>query len=590
MPENNKKDRKQTLVDDTYNEYRISSDSKQKYENQWFRIYKMYNGSLDKILNWDKRRPHIFVPKIFPLIEIEAARYIIGLFQTPPFIKCDPRNAIGLENKMSVQTVMEYYLQMAKIFKVMVETVKIVLIYGTVGIVPSWVVKKRKVRKPIYSESSEDKQKSANMMETYEETYRGLEFSVYEPWAIFPFHPFATDENSADAVIVEDYISENFYNQKVKAGEYDNISIKKLRLGTEVGSSIPEKKRQRLGHPQPVGAENLIQRWRRISDDQIITILAQEFLVSELDNPYPFPQKPFIRGIKTYHPKEFFGGDSVKVVEQIQLAMNTLFNQMFAIMAQTIDPVASYRRGSVNPNQIVSFPMQRIGTLDPATDVVFHKPPPLGLDPYNIYKMLSDMFDEATGFFDIKKGALPRQETATGIAVLSQAAEYRTRFDIRVFEEYTLAPLAEMTRLMIKEWMPTNQEFFITGKEPKWETISREQMDGQFAYRCGGSEMTANMTVDREQLLRLLPVLMQLPFLASNQQGLISLVKEIVSYFPVKNMDEIFSSPQQAPNMMEQLLGQPVQSPSGGQTNLGDLLAVSNSRMAPSGGRNLPIG
>ena len=218
MPENNKKDRKQTLVDDTYNEYRISSDSKQKYENQWFRIYKMYNGSLDKILNWDKRRPHIFVPKIFPLIEIEAARYIIGLFQTPPFIKCDPRNAIGLENKMSVQTVMEYYLQMAKIFKVMVETVKIVLIYGTVGIVPSWVVKKRKVRKPIYSESSEDKQKSANMMETYEETYRGLEFSVYEPWAIFPFHPFATDENSADAVIVEDYISENFYNQKVKAG------------------------------------------------------------------------------------------------------------------------------------------------------------------------------------------------------------------------------------------------------------------------------------------------------------------------------------------------------------------------------------
>jgi len=589
MPElpkvvSNQPDRKQKLKTKIQEEFRISWESKQKLEPQWFRIYKMYNQSLEKLLSADKRRPHIYVPKIFPFIETEAARYIIGLFQNPPFIKCDPRNSLGLKNKQSVQSAIEYYLQAAKIFRVMVEAVKIVLMYGTVGIVPSWVIKKRKIKRPLFAESSEERQDKRNMLVFEdEEIYRGLEFNVYEPWAIYPYHPFATDELSADSIIVEDWISESFYNQKVKEGVYDDIPVSKLRSGSGVKPSLPEQKRQRLGHPVPVGAESLIQRWKRISDDQIITVLGQEYIAQELDNPYPFAHKPFIRGIKTYHPKEFFGGDSVRMVEQIQLAMNTLFNQIFAINAQIIDPIALYRRGSVNPNQILTFPMQRIGVLDPSTDVQFHKPPPMGIDPYNVYKMLSNMFDEATGFVDVKRGEFARQETATTSAILAQAADYRTRFDVRVFEEFTLAPMAEMVKLMIREWMPPEVEMSITGKN-KWQTITREQLDGQFAYRCGGSEMTSNLNIDRNQVIQFFQLVMQLPFVAQNINAQKAIVREIGTMFPIKSLDEIIPE-EEAPQFIEELLGglQRGQGGGGGSIeNQGNFLASENQSFAPT--------
>lgn len=579
-------DAKDSFLSKVRNQYQESWNFKQKEAQQWYRNYKMWNSSLEKIIHRDKRRSSIFVPKVFPLIETTVARYVMGLYASPPLFQCMPRNSIGWNNKASVEAVMEYYLAMARFFKVVVGSAYAVNLYGTVGCIPSWSVEKKVRKVPLMTESPDDPTKEIQYLELMTELYRGLTFEIIEPWNIYPYHPYAEDETKAEAVLVEDWITLSFVEQQAKLGKYD-VDIKKIKGFAEEWKMPEAEKRKRLGQPTMLPeTETLVQRWRRFTDDDISVILNQNHIAQyKIPNPFPFARKPFVRGVKTYSPKRFFGMDIVKPNEPIQLAINTLFNQMFDIMSLNINPWIVYRKGSIDPNQIVSFPGQRIGALDPATDIVPFKMAPIGLDAYQIYKMLNDQFDESAGWYDIQKGQLGRQETATVGSILAANADMRTRFDVKIFEELYLIPIAEMVRQMIHEWMPSEVEVQITGKQPVWQNISRAQMQGQFGYACGGSEISALKNVNRQQFIQLLQLVGQLPFI-----NMKAFVTTLFRMFDIKNVEELI-----LPNADEmQQLQQAMGGQSGGMgsniasaNNQADLLSQFNSSMAPNAGANI---
>lgn len=541
--------------------YEIAKNATTKRRETWKEIYEQYHGYISKSAKKYKRANFHF-HKIFPQIEMEAARFITGYFSHTPFVGIRPGGSATVEMaKQREDTQQYYYKHCPNFYLSTLRLIKHTLLYGSGFRVPSWRTIKRKAQKPVTIIVAGQEIVIPGMTQEVEETvYDGIWYDNFSPSEVFP-DPYGTDIDNCRYVIVEEWVDANDLMERAKAGAYDLGRVQKIPLNMS-GQDDREfaLRAQEMGYEKPPSDEGIIRLQHYFADDHFITMANDETIIRDIDNFLEHKKKPIIQGMKTIDTDSFWPVGSARNLMVDQKLINLFVNMSAETAVSSNYPIWWYRKGgSVDPNHLISVPNQRIPMSDPE-DAGIIQMPEMKQDLLALKMMVEQNMEEITGYFGPQKGYSQTRHTATSDSLFMQSGDKRINYDVMTFENCTLLPEAKQIGSMIEQFMPEELEVQLSGPGTgQFIKMTPEMFRGEYIYRVSGISAAINRSLQRQQLLELAQIGASMQQFVRMQNGMIAPVPLQDNYYALKEVYEAFDR-QDAENMLirPEVFGEPL--------------------------------
>lgn len=420
------------IVEKVVDDFNKADDARKPYEEKWLRFYRFYRNYKEKRTDY---KSNLFIPYTFSVIETVLPRIISTLFATRPYIGYLPTSSDSVDRAHNMESLVDYQLvQKIGFITVASEWIKEALIYGTGILKVGWQFEESEVIKPEpikFLGISLGSRPTLTTDITKDEP-------LVESIDIFDFYasPGATDIDSADYVIHKVVRSKAYLKKMEEQGIYSNIDDIEdesaetgidTRMG-EIGESSGDKK-----------GVTLYEYW---TDDRVITVANKSVVIRNIENPYWYRRKPFIRIVDTIDPHNFYGIGEIEPIEDLQASLNTIRNMRMDNINLIINRMFTIlRHANIDEEQLIARPGGFI-EVDDHDDIQ-----PLKLDnvtsaSYNEDELIRNDMDITSGVNDYVRGTNPdRRETATTSSVLSQASNERIRLKSTIMEDMGLRRL-----------------------------------------------------------------------------------------------------------------------------------------------------
>lgn len=420
------------IVEKVVDDFNKADDARKPYEEKWLRFYRFYRNYKEKRTDY---KSNLFIPYTFSVIETVLPRIISTLFATRPYIGYLPTSSDSVDRAHNMESLVDYQLvQKIGFITVASEWIKEALIYGTGILKVGWQFEESEVIKPEpikFLGISLGSRPTLTTDITKDEP-------LVESIDIFDFYasPGATDIDSADYVIHKVVRSKAYLKKMEERGIYSNIDDIEdesaetgidTRMG-EIGESSGDKK-----------GVTLYEYW---TDDRVITVANKSVVIRNIENPYWYRRKPFIRIVDTIDPHNFYGIGEIEPIEDLQASLNTIRNMRMDNINLIINRMFTIlRHANIDEEQLIARPGGFI-EVDDHDDIQ-----PLKLDnvtsaSYNEDELIRNDMDITSGVNDYVRGTNPdRRETATTSSVLSQASNERIRLKSTIMEDMGLRRL-----------------------------------------------------------------------------------------------------------------------------------------------------
>ena len=234
--------------------------------------------------------------------------------------------------------------------------------------------------------------------------------------------------------------------------------------------------------------------------------------------------------------------------------------------------IITTRKGAVTEEQrskLQSGDDVTILEVDDPTGITNHSPPALPPDLYRINQQILADLDLIGGLSQVMVGAAPgKDRTATEVNITAQGTSLRTSEKVDVIEKFSM-DIGRRLAAVAWEFLPREFIRELTGEtavtEAMWPPLPEEQSERrtiiqrelEFRLEAGATRPIKDRTIEREQKLRLINILMQTAPDLINRG---TMMKQLLRDFDMKEIDQIVigdeQGEQQAAMQEEQLLAQ----------------------------------
>jgi len=492
---------KQDVKKQVQDRFEMASDALSTRHESWRKIRNAYHGYVHDVSK-RKGRANFHLHKVFPQIELEAARFITSYFRHDPFISVNPTSGDDVEKAQAHERVLQHYLEHAPtFFREKVRLIKYAGLYGNGFEMPSWRKQIAKVKRELPF-TYDGQQVGATEIETEEVVYEGLWFKTFSPMEIYPY-PFGSNLDTIPWLIVLEFVLIDDLMSRANMGIYDRAKVLKVPLNAYYQDEWDFTQQMReLGHSLPSEDPELICLQHMFTPDRFVTLANDDVIIRDTENIFVHGKIPLVQGVKTIDPDGFWAVGSAKNMLANQKLVNLFINSMADLAVSSIWPVWKYR-SNVNPNDLLSLPNQRIGVRN-MDDVDIIRMPEMKQDLLAIKAMIENNIEETTGYYSPQKGYGEKAHTATAESIFQSEGNQRISSDIMTFEELTLLPESRMVSKLVQQFMPEDAQVRLQGAAgPVFQKMNPEEIRGEFDLKASGSSEALNRAVVQQQLIEL---------------------------------------------------------------------------------------
>jgi hypothetical protein len=593
----------------------IAAESARKpYELKWKRFYKLFRSYVQRRQgDW---RSKVFLPHVFFVIMTILPRLTAAL----PKMLAYPMEETDVDSANTLEELMEWAAQRSDLEMALITQQLESLIYGT-GILKTKVIELkgfRMNREPVMNPielaveqavmDPETQQPlvgldGQEMTETVNESigdapqlddegnpvyemskadvllYRG---PAAEPVDLFNFYvaPEATSIDDARYVIQRYWRSRDYIEQQVKAGAYkrpDHVSDEdwsqamedpKFDRAADVGLSGQSNDPTRKAH-------KIDEVW---TDERVITVMDQRFILRVAENPYIHGQKPYIRTVDHLDPHCFWGIGEVEALEGLQDLMNALVNARIdnvkllfnAMFIMDPDAVQDLRDLQIRPGGVI-----RVRSKDGLPVKEFLQRLDLGdvtassFEETGEAERLMEKISGVNGYTSGGETTEGMNQTATGAAIISDQGNSRFSHKVRMAEITGYRRLAHQFGTLLQQYMPDEMTVRIQGPNGKFsfKPLTPESIAGGFDFDIEAESTTTTDTIRKDQSMSLFQTLAGVPGVNVDK-----LVEDLLVAFGKKDLESY--KLQQMP-MVDPATGMPMD---------------PNAQIDPTTGQPLPTG
>jgi hypothetical protein len=482
--------------------YEMSKRALSERHARWRKIRNAYHGYVADTAK-QKGRANFHYHKIFPLIEMEAARFMLNYFRHDPFVTVTPTNSETVESAQRHEEVIQHYLEHCPSWYLeKLRLVKYTGLYGCGFEMPSWRTTKRKVRKNV-NITMAGTVVGTDQVEVEDVVYDGLWFKTISPTDVFPY-PYAANISTVPWVVVVEFVHIQDILDRAQQGIFDEAQVNKIPLNGHLQEEWEFRRHYSdLGHSTPDSDEELICLQHMFTRDRFQTLANDKVVIRDEPNIFWHGEIPMVQGVKTLDPDSFWpigsGWPKMPNQKMLSLFMNTMIDNVLSSQWQSW----KYKAGRVNPNYLLSMPNHRIPVKE-MDDVEVIQPPEMKQDIALLKTMVEAGDDELMGYFGAQKGYSQQRQTATSDAIFQSEGNQRIQYDVMTLENLTLIPEARMISKLVQQFMPEEMDVRINGPGGyQFHRLSADQVRGEFDFKAQGSSEALNRAVVQQQLIEL---------------------------------------------------------------------------------------
>jgi hypothetical protein len=344
------------------------------------------------------------------------------------------------------------------------------------------------------------------------------------------------------------------------------------------GSEVRARRRRR-----PVGANNdptrkahkIDEVW---TDERVITVMDQRFILRVAENPYIHGQKPYIRTVDHLDPHCFWGIGEVEALEGLQDLMNALVNARIdnvklllnAMFIMDPDAVQDLRDLQIRPGGVI-----RVRSKDGLPVKEFLQRLDLGdvtassFEETGEAERLMEKISGVNGYTSGGETTEGMNQTATGAAIISDQGNSRFSHKVRMAEITGYRRLAHQFGTLLQQYMPDEMTVRIQGPNGKFsfKPLTPESIAGGFDFDIEAESTTTTDTIRKDQSMSLFQTLAGVPGVNVDK-----LVEDLLVAFGKKDLESY--KLQQMP-MVDPATGMPMD---------------PNAQIDPTTGQPLPTG
>lgn len=475
--------------------YQRSEDYTRTYFDRAKTHYKHYRLYRDK-----KDYPYansIFCPDTFNFVEDAAAKEVQALLGSSPVYQVIPRKGGVVEIANQLNVVLQWAIETPE-FEFFIEFLdfkKNSAIFGTsfLGVLPDFKFTDQGL------------------------VYAGPRFDFNDFWDIFP-DPLARRLGRNCRYIIKR--SKPYFEELMdmeQKGIYKNVR----QMETLNSGDIDDERKQLL-------MDIRVQQY--ISDDKdvheilemysyghIITVGDRQVILrdtrSDKFRPYPY-DIPLVDDRYVPVPGEFYGMGIPEILRDLQADKNTVRSQRRENVDLILNKILKLRSGAdVDIDTLKFFPGAVWMVEDTDRDIKELDLRDVTQSAYQEEEHLDMDMERATGQYRYSQGQAPqREETATGIIRLQQAAQSRMDISLKMTEFSAMRQIATKIILQVRQFM-TQQEYERIVGEPDagFYKIPLEDIQRFYDFMPVGSSITRVKEQRAKQLMEGLKMLMSIP-------------------------------------------------------------------------------
>lgn len=535
----------------------------------WYELYKSYTK-----MRTDGKS-NLFIPYTFSLVETVLPRITRTLFASRPYVGIVPRRPQFVDDAKIMEEYFDYLwcdrMKMPYNFHLWA---KQCLMYGYSPAKVTWEKKSRKMKRkvPNYFMNVPLKPLLLGYVDQEEEQvlYNAPKFELID---IFDFwlDPMATCIDDSRYCIQRSYLTEDEIRLRAEEGLYKNIN----KLFEQEGTNIGENRSRRLsgigidwGIQNTKGIYTVDEYWE---DNRLIVVGNDEVLLQDDENPFWHGKKPYVELIDQPMPFEAYSTGEVEPVEFLQYELNTLRNQRMDNVNLTLNSMWLRRRNAdIADSDLVSRPggIIDVDSLDGDIRQVEFKH--VTGESYREEQIIKSDIQNASGVFDHVRGvSSAKEDTATEVIRLQQAAEARFYEKVMIMEYAGIQPLLYRMDGLVKQFLTENEEIpKVTGDMVQFVEVTPDTVAGQYDYITMSSSMDsiANKQVKQQQLAMMYKLAGQDPLINRYE-----FLKLMFKSHDIKEVDRLLVDEQMAKALQMAQLGVPpnnTPSPGGTPNNM----------------------
>lgn len=498
---------------------------RQQYEPEWRDAYQAYKQILpDEEVTLG--RAQLFVPYVFSIIESMLPEMLLTLFnekEIVKFVSVDPRrtDAAELASKM-----FHLFLNRISIFCKMEEALRTALLYGDCAAKVPFI----------------------RRLNSNGRIERLPGFSPMDPWH-FVKDPKTPDLQAGHFCghMVKKTLKE--LRSMEKLGNYKNVNSlvehPPLDSNSEPGASDRlsiASKSFPDGNPQDAW-----EVWEMWIDDRLIVFGEDRVLLRNTQNPFVHQKKPFVNFSAYPDSGNAYNMGVPKILEHLQREANSYRNaRLDNVLMSMMGMLKMERSARINPSDLILRP----GGIIRTDDNEGLEKMEMGGVPHTAF-MEQEAFDRdiqrTSGVYEHFQGASPRrEETATGIISLQQAAGRRLMLMIKRIGEGPLPQFAEMATSLIQQFAEDEIviPFMDEDQMVAYDYFNKEDIQGDFMFEFSSRPEDLSVDAQRNNAVAKWNMFGQVPF-----ANPIKLMADVLKAFGNANVRE-YINPQ-----YHQLLG-----------------------------------
>jgi len=382
-----------------------------------------------------------------------------------------------------------------------IDLYKEAMVLGTAFGKVTWKTRKRTVkrRKPIIKIGGIKIGEIEKTVEKLDIDRASIEHIPFDKIAFDPYGIDINGENGCDWIAHIKFVSKD----KLRLNpNYDQAKVAQVGTNATGDSTLDPVTEMTKPADETRELVEIIEYWE---DDRVVVVANRETVLRDEPNPYDDKKKPFVRFVDRPIPGQLLGMGEVEFLYGMQTLLNELVNQAFAVQKVALNKLIFLEKGSgVDKDRLVSQPFG-VHTIDDLTKLKVVDIP--GVDPMTVelIMMLKTFMEHVSGISDYSKGtgSADLNDTATGIKLIQEAANYVFRVKIKLAAKMFLTELGDM--LVSRNQQFLNRTYTVKIKaadgSEKWEEITNENIQGNFETKVNEKPPASETTKRQEALM-----------------------------------------------------------------------------------------
>ncbi len=567
-----------------------AAEERQNIRNDQFRkewwLYLAYKDQSER----DPDMPNIALPKLYSMIENKTPRETAAVFGNRPIAPIVARRDT-FQPLADLQTeVLDDLLTKAGVWEEGHLAIKMKILYGTalMGCIPYYKRIKERALVP----------GPQGMQVVEREVHRlRLQLETWAPWEIL-VDPEATglrEPGDCRYMVKIQLISKRDIMAGYEQGRYPDLDVDRLQnyrgpTSRWRGEHFGHQMLADLGLPAPSDDDDMGVLLRYESPERYIDMWQGEITLRDGDNPFEHGLINASRLIHTLapHSQNRFWGIGEAQPNEIQLAMlDDLWNLTFAAHGMANQPLVFFRKGAVDPDDII-FDLGRRIPVDTNSDrpirddVDVQAGTGLPRDHYMLPQVVERNIDLVSAEFDPSRGEVAvGSQTATEINLLAEQGSKRQEGTIQLAERVFMTDFALKTLRTIDQFASFDDYAEILGPDQAvlMFTASPEDLPGGHNFEFQGSAQVNELFQKRRALGDIAEVLVNSP---TARPGGVERTLLKLSNFNQDEVDDMQLTPDEVVRKMQIEIGMQLRQQAQEQENTDKQIESKNNQPAPA--------